>query len=161
MLRGMRGGLNDAAGSAGVFQRLDSAGHLVNWASRLFARNINRRIRPLGVSAGQIPVLLALAESGGLSQKQLVGRSAIEQSTMAATLARMEKSGLVSRAPDPDDGRASRFDLTAPGRATLENLYTALERGNVEAFRGFSDDERRQCLRFLQRIIDNLTDATG
>lgn len=161
MLRDVRGGLSDATGRTGLFQRLDSAGHLVNWASRLFARNINRRIKPLGVSAGQIPVLLALAESGGLSQKQLVGRSAIEQSTMAATLARMERSGLISRAADPDDGRASRFDLTASGRAALESLYAALGRGNEEAFRGFNDDERRQCLRFLQRMIDNLAVATG
>lgn len=80
-----------------MFKRTESVGHLVNWASRLFARNINRHIKPLGVSAGQLPVLLALAETSGLSQMQMVRRSAIEQSTMAATVVRMEKGGLISR----------------------------------------------------------------
>jgi DNA-binding MarR family transcriptional regulator len=132
----------------------------VNWTSRLFARNINRQIKPLGVSAGQLPVLLALAEVGGLTQKQIVQRSAIEQSTMAATIARMEKGGLILRAPDPLDRRASRFDLTAQGRGVLESLYTALTVGNEDALIGFSEIEVRQCLGFLQRIIANLTPAS-
>ena len=140
-----------------MFKRTQSVGHLVNWASRLFARNLNRQIKPLGVSAGQLPVLLALSEVGGLSQKQIVQRSAIEQSTMAATIARMEKGGLIARSPDPADRRASRFDLTAQGRGVLDSLYAALTAGNEEALSGFSDTEIAQCLGFLQRVIANLT----
>ena len=41
-------------------ERGRSAGYLVNWAARLFARAIDRRLKPLGVSSGQLPVFFAL-----------------------------------------------------------------------------------------------------
>lgn len=129
---------------------------MVNWAARLFVRAINRQIIPLGISAGHIPVLLALSETHALSQKDLVQNAAIEQPTMAATLRRMENAGLVSRVSDPKDGRTSLFSLTPSGNRVLTSLYAALDEGNRNALAGFSREERDLILSLLQRIIANL-----
>src|SRR5882672_1000625 len=83
-----------------VFESSRSAGHLVSRAQRLFAKEADRRLKPLGLSSGHIPVILALAVEPVLSQKALVQRAAIEQPTLAATLVRMERDGLVERRVD-------------------------------------------------------------
>ena len=139
-----------------MFERAESVGHLINWAARLFVRAIDRHIRPMGIAAGQIPVLLTLAEASPLSQKELVLRSAIEQSTMAATLARMVRAGLVIRRPDTKDGRASLFELSGRGLGVLNNLCAALEQGNRAALTGFSSAEAAQLRDYVVRIIQNL-----
>ncbi|WP_216073103.1 MarR family transcriptional regulator, partial [Acinetobacter nosocomialis] len=63
---------------------------MTNWAARLFARAIDRRLKLIGVSSGHLPVFFALGDGSALSQKALTEAAAIEQPTMAATLTRME-----------------------------------------------------------------------
>lgn len=77
------------------FTKTQSAGYLINHIARVFARGLAARIRPLGLTTGTFPALLALWETDGLTQKQLVERLDIEQATMANTLARMERDGLI------------------------------------------------------------------
>ena len=89
-----------------------SAGYMTNLAARLFARAIDDRLRCLGVSSGHLPVFFALADGGGLTQTALAQAAAIEQPTMAATLSRMERAGLILRRPDPRDGRSALIFLT-------------------------------------------------
>ncbi|WP_449472655.1 MarR family winged helix-turn-helix transcriptional regulator [Sphingobium chungangianum] len=142
-----------------TFQREQSVGHLVNWAARLFARRIDRRLRPLGISSGQIPVLLSLAEVPGISQKAIVERASVEQPAVAAMLMRMEKSGLVARAPSPDDGRASLFSLTSRGEAVMSRLYAELDGGNRAALGGLSEEEKTVLIAMLQRVIRNIIEG--
>ena len=139
-----------------MFDSATSMGHLVNRASRLFAGALNRRIRPLGASAGQIPVFLSLADGGSLSQRELVEQSVIEQSTMAATLARMERMGLLLRSKHASDGRTSLFRLSETGVSIVESLYDALDEGNGTALSGFSGEEVETLRSLISRVIDNV-----
>lgn len=139
-----------------MFKRQASAGHLVNWAARLFAREADRKLKPLGLSSGQIPVLLALAEEAPLSQRALVDRSSTEQPTMAATLSRMERDGLIDRQPDPADRRIWRFSLTAKAEAALPQLYEILQEGNAAAMTDFTEEERQALTGLLFRAVGNL-----
>lgn len=141
-----------------AFQREQSAGHMVNWAARLFARRIDRRLRPLGLSSGQIPLLLSLAEAPGISQKAIVERASVEQPAVASMLMRMEKSGLVERAQSPDDGRASLFQLTARGAAMMKGLHAVLDDGNRAALAGFSDEEKTMLMAMLHRVVRNIVE---
>lgn len=99
------------------FNKDDSAGFLANHLARLFARELQLRIKPLGLSTGTFPALLVLWESDGMTQRELIERLDIEQPTMANTLARMERDGLIDRRKDPADGRVQRIWLTAAARA--------------------------------------------
>ena len=97
------------------FVKNDSAGYLINHMARLFAQELTARIKPLGLTTGTFPALLELWDQDGLTQKQLVTRLGIEQATMANTLNRMERDGLVTRRKDPKDGRAAGLaDRTRP-----------------------------------------------
>ncbi len=106
------------------FDRSQSAGYLINPLARIFEQALAARIRPLGLVPGQFPVLLALWKEDGLTQRELVERLDVEQPTMANTLARMERDGLIMRTPHPEDRRARIVRLT-PGARALEGPATA------------------------------------
>ncbi|MFG6512105.1 MarR family transcriptional regulator, partial [Sulfitobacter sp. M23905] len=65
------------------FTKEDSAGYLVNHMARLFARDLQQRISPLGIVVGQFPILLELWQKDGVSQKELLGKIDVEQATLA------------------------------------------------------------------------------
>ena len=138
------------------FDRDNSAGYVANHMARLFARHIERGIRPLGLSIGAFPALLHLWERDGLTQKELVERIGIEQPTLAATLARMERDGLVTRHRDDRDGRIQRIRLTAQSRKLRDEAVAEALAVNEKALGGLSDAERRQFLDLMQRVIAGL-----
>ncbi|MBN9060602.1 MAG: MarR family transcriptional regulator, partial [Rhizobiales bacterium] len=114
-----------------TLQRSRSAGYMTNWAARLFARAIDRRLKPLGISSGQLPVFFALGGGAALSQRALTEVAAIEQPTMAATLARMERDGLVEKRPDPDDRRSTLVSLTPAAMEKARAVREAIDGVNA------------------------------
>jgi DNA-binding MarR family transcriptional regulator len=134
-----------------------SAGYLVNHVARLFARELAEAVRPLGIAPGQFMVLLELWREEGLAQKDLVGRLDVEQATLAATLARMERDGLIERRPDPVDGRARRIHLTAAARQLEQPALAAARSVNARALAGFVDEESEALIAALRRIIGALS----
>lgn len=137
--------------------KTSSAGYLANHVARLFARELAEAVRPLGLAPAQFMVLLELWCEEGLTQKDLVGRLDVEQATMAATLARMERDGLIERRPDQADARARRIQLTARARALQEPALAAAKSVNARALSGFSDEEREVLLSGLRRIVGALS----
>ena len=135
------------------FQRGRSAGYMTNWAARLFARAIDQRLKAIGVSSGQLPVFFALTGGRALPQKELARLASIEQPTMASTLARMERDGLVERRADPDDGRSSLVSLSAKARKKADLVMQAIAEVNAGALDGLPQAERAAYLDSLAKII--------
>jgi DNA-binding MarR family transcriptional regulator len=133
-----------------------SLGYQINHLARLMALALRDRIEPHGVVPGQFAQLLALYEEDGLSQAELCERVRIEQPTMANTLQRMERDGLVRRVPDPDDGRRALVFLTERARELEEPLVSAARAVNRSAARGIPRDEVAAFMRTLAAIIGNL-----
>ena len=133
-----------------------SAGYMTNLAARLFAQTIFRELRPLGVTAGQLPVFFALADGSELSQKALVQVAGTEQPSMAEALSRMQKEGLVQRRPDPQDGRSFLYSLTPAAMEKTEQIARAVKVVNEMATSALSDDERTSYMTILGKIIDSI-----
>ncbi|MEZ5674934.1 MAG: MarR family transcriptional regulator [Thalassovita sp.] len=142
------------------FRKHQSAGYLVNHMARLFARGLAARIKPMGLSIGTFPALLELWETDGLTQKQLTERLDIEQATMANTLSRMERDGLITRKRDSADGRKQRICLTNRARHLHAPAIAAATAENHAALRALSTDEQRQFITLMQKIIASNTDTT-
>lgn len=136
-----------------AFQKNQSAGYLVNHLARIFARGLGARIRPLGLGTGTFPALLELWESDGLTQRQLVARLDIEQATMANTLARMERDGLIRRERDDTDGRVQRIWLTAQAKGLRTPAVAAARDVNTVTLAALSGQEQKQFLALLQKIL--------
>jgi DNA-binding MarR family transcriptional regulator len=135
----------------------DSLGYQVNHLSRLLAQSLRDRIAPYGVVPGQFAQLLALFERDEVTQNELCDEVGIDQSTMAHTLKRMERDGLIERSPDTADRRRAVIGLTPKARGLEDRLVEAAQATNTRATRGFTDDERDLALRLVARMIANLS----
>ncbi|WP_347266977.1 MarR family transcriptional regulator [Paracoccus sp. (in: a-proteobacteria)] len=130
-----------------------SAGYLVNHVARLFARGLTEAVRPFGLTTGTFPALLELWQQDGLTQKQLVERLDIEQATMANTLARMERDGLITRQRAEADRRMQHIFLTERARRLQAPAIEAATAVNASLLAGLGPDDRHQFIRLMQKII--------
>src|SRR2546428_9748990 len=96
-----------------AIRRLDSLGYQIALLNRLYDRRLQGALGDLGVAPGQFAPLVMLFEQDGLTQAELCRRINVEQPTMANTLDRMERDGLIKRKPDPEDKRRAAIHLTA------------------------------------------------
>lgn len=136
-----------------ALNRANSVGYLTNLAGRLLVRELDRQLAPIGLSPGHMPVLLALEDGAALTQKALAERAAVEQATMTATLARMERDGLVNRRPNPDDGRSTLVALTPLALGKLAAVAEATAAVNRLVLEQFSPEDRSQFFALITRII--------
>jgi DNA-binding MarR family transcriptional regulator len=138
------------------FKREESAGFLVNHLARTFATALQAGLKPLHLAPAQFMVLIELWQEGGLSQRQLIDRLTVEQATMANTLNRMERDGLIERKPSPQDGRVQ---LIYPTQRALELEAEAKTRAqaiNQLALSGFTNQERQAFFTGISRVMANL-----
>ena len=138
----------------------NSPGDLITRAFRLISRVADSRLKPLGVASGQIPIFAALLDGeAALSPTALARLARIEQPTMAATLTRMERDGLIHRRPDSTDGRSSLIHLSTTGLAKAPEVMATLFAARQEMLMGFDEEERATLAALLTRVIANLEEA--
>jgi DNA-binding MarR family transcriptional regulator len=131
----------------------ESLGYLVNRVARSMAHQLAERLRPAGVGIGQWAVLLFLWARDGMSQAELSRVVAIEPPTMVRTIDRMVRDGLVTRVPDPDDGRVSRIYLTDRGRSLRDVLVPEAIAVNAENVGRMTPREARTLRRLLAKLV--------
>ena len=136
-----------------AFDKSQSAGYLANHLARLFAQGLQGRIGPLGLAPAQFMTMLELWTEDGLTQADLVARLDVEQATMANTLARMERDGLIRRLPHPQDKRARQNWLTPKGADLRAPATAAAQAQNEHALRGLDATERQALLALMRRVI--------
>ena len=134
---------------------MDSAAYLASQLAKGFARSLQQRAAGLGFSPGQFPILIELWAEDGLTQKKLLERVDIEQATMANTLSRMERDGLIARKPHPSDKRAQLIFLTPKASAIKADAVKAAIAADQDLFKGFRAFERELLLEYIRRILDN------
>lgn len=138
------------------FDRTASAAYLANLLAKAAARALHARADGAGFAPGQFPVLLELWNGDGVTQRDLLDRLDIEQATMANTLSRMERDGLISRRRHPKDRRAQLVFLTARGKALQETALAAASATEDALFQGFRRFERELLLEYMRMVLANL-----
>jgi DNA-binding MarR family transcriptional regulator len=114
------------------FQLALSPTHLLHRAQQLAANKSAQALRDAGLTIRQFALLEALSEQEGASQSQLVDATAIDRSTLADMVARMEKSGLITRDQASNDARAKSLTLTEEGRSALSRARPAVAEADRE-----------------------------
>jgi len=138
------------------FDKARSPGYLANHMARLFATRLTEAVRPLGLAPAQFMVLLELWDEDGLTQADLVARLDVEQATMAGTLGRMARDGLVTYRPHPSDRRARTVHLTETARALQGPATEAAAGVNRRALGSLSPQKAAEFVDLMSVIIENL-----
>jgi len=98
------------------------------WNELLYAHFSERGYGEVRPAYGSI--LLPLFEEDGLRMGELARRAQLAKQTMTTMVRLLERDGLVTREPDPADGRAKRVHLTQRSRAfqpVAEEVLGALD----------------------------------
>lgn len=135
--------------------RSESATWLASQLARGFTRALHARAAKLGFSPGQFPILIELWEEEGLTQRQLLDRVDVEQATIANTLSRMERDGLIERRVHPTDKRAQQIFLTAKARDMRDDALAAAEEAEQAVFHGFRRFEKELLKEYIRWAIAN------
>ncbi|MFE0454808.1 MarR family winged helix-turn-helix transcriptional regulator [Streptomyces sp. NPDC058914] len=121
------------------------------------ARRHDRLMALAGVPLDRAAVALLrqVADSEPLRPGELAQRLGVEASHVTRTVQQLQKSGYVTRVPDPDDGRAQRIELTGDGRAAVDRIRDAGARAMQLALSAWSPEELRQLATLFHRMVDD------
>lgn len=133
-----------------------SAGALVAHASRLLHQALALAQQPLGLAPAQYKILVQLWAQDAQTQRDLVLKLDIEQSTIGSTLNRMERDGLIQRRPNPQDGRSQFICLTARSKKLKGPAIQLANRINEKALSGFTAAERAQFFALMEKFIKTI-----
>lgn len=115
-------------------------------------RQMNRCIRPLGLTPSQLMILFNLDKRGELTVSALVEHAQMPKSNISAICSRLEENGLVTRRRDADDQRLVFISLTEKARALLGKAKRALDTEQETLAQALSDAEREQVLHGLSLL---------
>jgi MarR family transcriptional regulator for hemolysin len=122
--------------------RLEALGLLIHGLSKTWREEMDRRLRPLGLTRVQWQALLWLSRAGGaLSQRELSDLLEIGAPATVALVDRMERDGLVARSAVPGDRRRNAVALTSKARRTLKTIHAAAGQLRREVLHGLSREE--------------------
>ncbi|MCX4767605.1 MarR family transcriptional regulator [Streptomyces sp. NBC_01275] len=121
------------------------------------ARQHDRLMSLAGVPLDRAAVALLrqIADSEPLRPGELAQRLGVEASHVTRTVQQLQKSGYVTRVPDPQDGRAQRIQLTDTGRESIDRIRDAGARGMQLALSDWSPQELQQFATYFHRMVDD------
>ncbi|MGY0232161.1 MarR family winged helix-turn-helix transcriptional regulator [Longispora urticae] len=132
---------------------------LLRPAARSAAQLVGMLLCDAGVHPGQEQLLQALWEHGDLRQSDLAEACALDPSTVTKSVQRLERAGLVHRAPAADDRRAVVVATTDAGEALRDVVQAAIAEADRLALEGLTDEEKETLKHLLGRVQENLVRA--
>ncbi len=99
--------------------------------NRVVTNIYDEALRPLGVKASQLNIMVVTAKLGLARPAEVCDRLQLDTSTLSRNVERMMAKGWFEVVAD-DDGRAQPFRLTSKGRRLLERAMPAWEKAQDE-----------------------------
>ncbi|MFW6093986.1 MAG: MarR family winged helix-turn-helix transcriptional regulator [Pseudomonadota bacterium] len=140
---------------------LQSFGHLARLTFRAFARTLEQRILPHGITIGQWRFLRELWRGDGITQRELSERLSMREPSTVGAVRSLESAGLVRRVRDGYDRRKIRVYLTPRARSLRDPLLRHVRDVNVMATKGIPGEDLETARRVLLQLMTNLESAHG
>lgn len=120
----------------------DTLGPLIHGVAKAWRQELDRRLRPLGLTRVQWQALLVISRAAqGLTQRELADRLDIGAPATVALIDRMEREGFVERTPVPGDRRRNAVRATAASRKLFARIEATAGTLRREILSGMTSTE--------------------
>ena len=129
---------------------------------RVGVGRLHRRLRLVanegGLSASQSSALARIAKGEADTAAALAALDGVRPQSMAATVAALEKDGLLARSEDPEDGRRSILRMTPEGEALFFGGRAARQEWLARTLRERLDDDELATVIAAASLLQRLTE---
>lgn len=138
----------------------NSIAWLLRTFDRMYMNCINLQLDKHGLKDVSNPRILFILryemEDMKASQNEIGDAIGISPSTVAISIKRMEKAGILCKLQDKNDLRRNVITLTEKGIKFLDEVSDLFDKIDENVFNGFSKSELDQLKKFYFRMICNL-----
>ncbi|MGI6797640.1 MarR family winged helix-turn-helix transcriptional regulator [Gordonia sihwensis] len=145
---------NGADREAGEHRIADGA--LMSLSVIRLTRAVRRGVGQQQLTSSQAATLWAIAELAPVRPTDLAEREKVTTASMSKSIASLESAGLVSRTPDPHDGRVSMLDLTPAGQAYVRDANSERISLYETALNRLPECERESVVRSIALFADTM-----
>jgi MarR family transcriptional regulator, 2-MHQ and catechol-resistance regulon repressor len=110
-------------------------------------------LRPEGLSFAGFSLLFNLWVWGPTETRALADSMTCSRATVSSVSRTLERRGLVARRGGQRDRRLVLLELSAAGRALMDDLYPRFNAGETELVSNLSQAERASLARLLRRLV--------
>ena len=125
----------------------------------LHMQNIIGIIEEYGLHTGQPRILHTIADMNGTTQTEIANKLKISPASLAVSIKRLQKAGLLEKVTDENDLRVNQIYLTEKGEKVQSESLADLIKSDNCLLSGFSLEEIEQLNSSLTRIYTNLKKA--
>jgi DNA-binding MarR family transcriptional regulator len=115
-------------------------------------RELRREIHSLGVTGGQVTLLVALKETPGMGVRELAAQERMSPAAISKAIAKLEAMGLVERTTGEDRRRVG-LSLTPSGQAVLRSVRSRRTAWLAERLERLDPED----VDAIERALDPLT----
>src|ERR1700759_584850 len=119
-------------------------------------RELRREIHSLGVTGGQVSLLISIKQQPGITAAELAERERVSAPGMSGQLVRLEAAGLIERVRAVDRRRVGLF-LTEEGEKVLRSVRKRRTAWLVARLERLEPEERERvdaAMDALERLLD-------
>jgi DNA-binding MarR family transcriptional regulator len=110
-----------------------------------------------GLHYGQLPILEYVQKHERCSQRELADIMHVSPPSIATSIKRMQKAGLLEKKVSEDDLRFTHITITPKGQELANRCRMEFDKIDEQMFKGFSEEEKEQFCNYLDRLIENLS----
>lgn len=138
---------------------IDQIPYLLKQVVHVMQRGTDAALRDLDLNTAKYVVLRLLHEKPGLSSAQLARRSFLSPQTMNSMIMNLERLGLVTREPHPENARIALTHLTKAGEKAVTEAREVVDACGAGIVTHLAPEEQVQFVSFLKRAIEGMGDV--
>jgi DNA-binding MarR family transcriptional regulator len=116
------------------------------------ARELRREIHSLGVTGGQVSLLVSLKYSPGIGVRELAALEQISPAAISKAVAKLEAMGLVERSELEGDKRRVGLTVSEKGHQVLRSVRSRRTIWLAKRLEGLTPDEQRAVEKALEPL---------
>lgn len=128
----------------------------INRISLLHRLRVHNMLSDTGVWGSQIPVLLHVERNPGCTQTDIAEHLGVSSPSIATSIKRLQKAGMLEKRADETDMRCNHIELTERGHSTVARGRACYDQVVKRMLQDFTESELDSLTELLARLEENL-----